>query len=51
MSKNLRPNPPCRECKKRCELCHAHCREYLEFRKELDEYNKICKAKERNLFI
>lgn len=32
--------PSCKDCKERYVGCHSHCEKYLEFRKQLDEYNQ-----------
>ena len=31
---------PCRECEHRRIGCHAHCKDYLEFKKQRDEINE-----------
>ena len=30
---------PCKDCTKRSPTCHGNCKEYIDFRKEKDEYN------------
>ena len=42
-------NPPCKDCEKRHDLCHAHCPEYIQFckdrRNELDKMHKANQLK------
>lgn len=45
-------NAPCKDCSDRQVGCHSACEKYLDFRKEVDEINKIKFAeKEQRRFI
>ena len=40
----MKINSPCYGCKKRCLLCHAHCKEYADYQAELKKQAKRSKA-------
>lgn len=43
---------PCKDCENRTIDCHDNCAKYLEYRKALDEQNKIrYEAKEKERII
>lgn len=43
-----KPNPRCVECDERRECCHSVCEDYISFKKELEEYNRIVNENRRN---
>lgn len=43
------PKSPCYKCERRSINCHSNCDEYIDFRVDMDEYNKmVYKTKEKN---
>lgn len=38
---------PCKDCQNRKEYCHSTCKDYADFRKQLDE---IKNAKEKDVY-
>lgn len=47
----MRPKPPCLNCEDRQIGCHAVCEKYIQFRKELDEVNRLAYENERGPFL
>lgn len=44
---NRKPKAPCRNCADRNISCHSSCEKYVDFRKQLDDFNiKLKKQKE-----
>lgn len=41
----LRDNCPCRWCVSRYSGCHSECHHYIDWRKEMDELNKMINHK------
>ena len=37
------PKNPCHNCERRKVNCHTNCEEYIDFRVDLDEFNKMVK--------
>lgn len=44
----LQPIAPCKDCKNRTINCHSKCKLYLQYRKDLDEYNE--QVKQQRMF-
>jgi hypothetical protein len=44
----MKPKPPCLDCKDRYVGCHVKCEKYIEFRKSLDDHNRIVKEYNRD---
>ena len=43
------PKTPCYKCERRSTTCHSNCGDYIDFRVDLEEYNKmVYKKKEQN---
>ena len=42
-----KPQPRCVECDERREGCHSACEDYISFKKELEEYNRIVNENRR----
>lgn len=43
------PKNPCYKCERRSFNCHSNCGDYIDFRVDLEEYNKmVYKKKEQN---
>lgn len=42
---------PCRDCKERVLGCHATCQKYIDWKKEVDEYNAKMYADKKARYI
>ena len=38
------PNAPCKDCDRRTMTCHMVCREYLNYKKEMEAFNAVRNA-------
>jgi hypothetical protein len=41
----LKPEAPCKDCPNRNPYCHSSCKEYLQFRSNLNRHNAIERRK------
>lgn len=35
------PSPPCYKCEKRHANCHSECPEYIRYKADMDEWNRL----------
>ena len=40
----IKPNPPCKDCNERYSACHSNCKNYLDYRNNLNNYNDTVRS-------